>query len=140
MGRKKINIGNCITGCDKPIFCRKVCRACYGKIWYEEYEREHRGAKKHILKPIGHKVINTYGYVIVKIPSGKRVLEHRYVMELKLKRKLHRYEQVHHKNGNKKDNQRKNLELWIGVQPKGQRIKDLIIYAKWILQTYGSKT
>lgn len=43
--------------------------------------------------------------------DGSRVLDHRHVMEKHLGRRLTRLELVHHKNGNKKDNQLSNLEV-----------------------------
>ena len=136
----------CTTeGCDRIQSCRSLCRKCYGKVWYEEYERKNRGAKKHIHKPVGDKFVNTYGYVVIKIQGSKgvkakRELEHRYIMSIFLGRKLETYESVHHKNGNKQDNELDNLELWVTKQPRGQRPKDLIEYAKWILKTYQTKT
>ena len=43
--------------------------------------------------------------------NGKKIDEHRYVMEQYLGRKLSRDEVVHHKDGNKENNDIENLEL-----------------------------
>lgn len=53
---------------------------------------------------------------------------HRLVMQGVLGRRLLPQESVHHKNGDRADNDPANLELWYSGQPAGQRIPDLIAY------------
>lgn len=147
MGRKVIRIGNCINGCNSPILSRGMCKSCYRKVHYVEHERNRRypdGVSKERECKVGTK-IEKDGYINIKVPKGYStsnrdwVKEHRYIMEQHLGRRLKEFENVHHKNGNRKDNNLSNLELWITKQPKGQRPKDLIEYAEWILKTYKNK-
>jgi hypothetical protein len=48
------------------------------------------------------------------------MLKHRYVMQQHLGRALEEYEQVHHKDGDKENNDISNLEIRVGVHGKGQ--------------------
>lgn len=50
---------------------------------------------------------------------------HRYVMEQKLGRRLQPTETVHHKDGNRKNFDDSNLELWTSRHGKGQRTSDV---------------
>lgn len=50
-------------------------------------------------------------YRQIKTPDGRRMLEHRWVMEQHIGRKLLRSEQVHHINHDRLDNRIENLEL-----------------------------
>lgn len=50
------------------------------------------------------------GYILILV-NNKYVLEHRFIVENNIGRKLEKYEHVHHKNEIKNDNRIENLEI-----------------------------
>jgi hypothetical protein len=130
-----------IDGCDGLSVAHGLCPKHYAKLrkygdplFVSEWAKKKYG-----------KIVDSNGYVLVYAkgdPSAnrgkfkERAAEHRMVMSEYLGRPLFENENVHHKNGDKADNRIENLELWVVVQPKGQRPIDLITYAREILQRY----
>ena len=100
----------------------KFCRVHYERLMAGE-------------DPIPYQRYRHQGYVRLRI-DGVFVLEHRYVMMLKLGRPLLPHENVHHINGVRDDNRLENLELWSSSQPPGQRITDKVEWAKAMLSLY----
>jgi HNH endonuclease len=93
-------------------------------------------ASKPLRQPIGRH-ITAKGYVLVTpakddaigramLGKGHQVLEHRLVMAHALGRALRpRAETVHHRDGNRANNELANLELWLGQHGNGARQQDV---------------
>lgn len=80
---------------------------------------------------------NEAGYIILWFSDGRRIAQHRYMMEQHLGRNLLPGENVHHINGVRDDNRLENLELWNTRQPSGQRVEDKVAWAIEILNLYA---
>jgi hypothetical protein len=76
-----------------------------------------------------------YRWLTIK---GRKLLEHRFIMEKILGRRLRKGETVHHKNGKRSDNRPKNLELRMaGNHPRGWSLRQMREYLKTIPKKLG---
>lgn len=98
-------------------YCSRQCSMLYTNKILKKNGEKTRFIKGKSHEWHKHKSINWAGYVEVYKPSHpnatKRgyVKEHRLIMEQKLGRYLNKFEDVHHLDGDKQNNQIDNLEL-----------------------------
>ena len=93
--------------CNQPIiqrrrtYCSRRCAGVAGN-------NKQRGRALHPGRLKG--AVDKKGYVRLLV-AGRLMMAHRFVMGMSLGRPLHQWEDVHHRNGNKSDNHRDNLEI-----------------------------
>lgn len=124
---------NCwVIGCESGTWARGLCRLHYDRM----NKTGDPGPLRRKKKPNGQHYTDKKGYVRMVLPDGRRIDEHRFVMEQHIGRPLWPDESVHHKNGQRSDNRIENLELWSRWQPAGQRVEDKVKWARELLARY----
>jgi hypothetical protein len=137
-----------VDGCERAIIARTFCGDHYHR--YRRHGDPLGGRSPNMKRTPGtpgRMRKTAYGYIEYHFPehpnchpSSGYVAEHVMAMSKHLNRPLRKGETVHHLNGIRDDNRIENLELWRkGGQPAGQRIVDLVAWAKELLDTYGEE-
>lgn len=127
-------------GCDKPSLAKCLCSGHYslfrkyGDHTKAQYKWHARGKNEWHECSTGY--IWRYAPGDPNASANSYVYQHRSVMSEMIGRPLLKNENVHHINGDKKDNRPENLELWVKSQPAGQRVSDLVEWAEQILRLY----
>lgn len=129
--------------CDKKPVAKCLCSGHYsllrkyGDHTVAKFKWNKNGRREWHLTSHGY-VWRYSGYEDPNASNNGFVYQHREVMAQIIGRPLLSRESVHHRNGNRADNSPSNLELWVKSQPAGQRITDLVSWARKIVQDYGS--
>lgn len=137
----RLHDGSCsVDGCAEAYAAKGFCATHYSR-WHDHgdplYQPRVAGEKRW-LTDSGYFMVQRAGHPNAH-PSSGSIMEHRWVMAEKLGRPLRQDENVHHINGDRQDNRSENLELWVTRQPPGQRILDVLAWAREIIARYGGE-
>lgn len=116
----------CVDGCDIRPVNRGMCSKHAQQREAGILDAEGRTLRAFNKRPRSDRWVGRTGYVLVRAPEGHpkarvdgSILEHRLVMEQTLGRFLEEHEIVHHKDGNRQNNDISNLELLDGRACRG---------------------
>jgi hypothetical protein len=137
-----------VDGCDRPHLSHDLC-----DLHLQRFKKIRAGiVSTPVSAPIAKSPrgqvdkINKDGYHLISVPAGTPgavqrglvMLEHRYVMQNHLRRPLLRAETVHHKDGNRLNNNLDNLELKSGNHGSGINVIDGVLASlDWIERYSG---
>lgn len=119
-----------IDGCVRLVAARDLCLMHFKRV-----QRHGSPGSAEPMPRVNRNGIDSEGYRRIRV-AGRKVKEHRHVMELKIGRSLLPGENVHHLNGVRHDNRPENLELWVTAQTCGQRAGDQLDWALQIVARY----
>ncbi|MDQ1696617.1 MAG: hypothetical protein QOJ03_1970 [Frankiaceae bacterium] len=136
---RQVNFECCVPRCDRDAYARQLCRTHYRRL----LSKGDPCADQPVRETVGEGYVH-HGYFVVPVPAHLRhltngespCLEHRLVMAQMLGRALTDDESVHHRDGNRLNNDSSNLELWSRWQPSGQRVIDKVSFAIELLERY----
>lgn len=123
-----------VDRCGRKATARGLCKAHYDRLKRNPDCDLSRPVKEY--GPRGNGSVTPEGYHRTWVEGRGYVMTHRLVMEEHLGRELEPHETVHHERG-KGVNRIEHLELWSGRHPKGQRVVDLVEWAREIETLYG---
>lgn len=110
-----------VEGCERASRANGLCHRHLMRV-RSHGEPGEAGARR---RANGEGYVTPTGYVDISV-GGRKIGQHRAVMEEHLGRFLWPWENVHHRNGRRSDNRLENLELWVKAQPAGQRLDDVL--------------
>lgn len=122
-----------VEGCTRGVYSKNLC-----SLHYNRKRQSGDVGPAGLIRRVGWR--GTYidkktGYAYEYDGTRSR-LQHRLVMERHLGRELLPQESVHHRNGQRAQNDIANLELWSKTQPTGQRVEDKVAWAIELLKLY----